>query len=132
MTRIATVLCLVAVALCLQSCASTHMKQYIGKDVRYIVLDSGAPENVMDMPDGRRAFQFRWGGGTYRIPKTTTTNGQVQLVGDSAYYSEQKLESGAVVVQSRGCLLTYFAKWDAQAKGWIVVDIRYPKGLTCG
>jgi hypothetical protein len=107
------------------------MKAYIGQDVRYIVLDDGQPENVMDMPDGRRAFQFRWGGGTYKVPKMTTTRGNIQLVGNTAYYAEQKLESGGGTVTSAGCLLTYFAKWDAQAKGWIVVEIRYPKKLVC-
>ena len=35
-------------------CVSTHMKQYLGKDARYVAVDSGPPVNVFDMPDGRR------------------------------------------------------------------------------
>ncbi len=120
-----------ALALVGAGCASTHMKRYLGKDVRYIVLDDGHPENVMDMPDGTRAFQFRWGGGSYYVPRTTTTSGQIQLMGNSAYYSENKLESGGAVVTTRGCLLTYFAKWNAEKKGWIVERISWPRKLVC-
>jgi hypothetical protein len=107
------------------------MKKYIGKDARYIAVDDGPPVNVFDMPDGRRAFQYRWGGGSYVVPKTTTSQGQIQLVGDGAYYSEQKVETGGFAVESSGCLITYFAEWNPAKKGWIVVDISYPKRLVC-
>ena len=113
------------------ACVSTHMKQYLGKDARYVAVDSGPPVNVFDMPDGRRAFQYYWGGGTYVVPETTTTDGQVQLVGDTAIYSEQRVKSGGFVVESKGCLITYFAEWNAEAAGWIVVDISYPRRLFC-
>lgn len=112
-------------------CVSTHMKQFIGKDVRYIAVQDGPPEHVFDMPDGRRAFQYHLGGGQVTVPTTTTTNGQVQLVGDSLYYSEQKLTEGGGTFVSEGCLVTYFAAWDATAKGWVVRDISYPKRLAC-
>ena len=49
-------------------CASTHMQQYLGKDIREVVMDSGPPENVLDLGDGRRAFQFYWGGGSFLVP----------------------------------------------------------------
>ena len=107
------------------------MKQFIGKDVRYIAVQDGAPENVIDMPDGRRAFQYRWGGGTVSVPTRTTTSGQVQLVGDSVIYREERLTSGGGTFVSEGCLITYFAAWDASNQGWIVNDISYPKGLVC-
>jgi len=44
------------------------MKAFIGKDIRYVVLSDGQPEGAMDMPDGRRAFQFRVGGGAVTYP----------------------------------------------------------------
>ena len=131
MKTIFTALLAVGIALMSASCVSTHMKQYIGKDVRYVVLADGQPESAMDMPDGTRAFQFRWGGGSYYVPKTTTADGQIQLVGNSIYYSEKKLQTGGVVVNNPGCLITYFAKWDATHRGWIVVSISYPKKLVC-
>jgi hypothetical protein len=122
----------VLAAFLLSACVSTHMKKYIGKDVRYIAVDSGQPVHVFDMPDGKRAFQYYWGGGTYEVPKTTTTDGRVQLVGDSAYYSERKVETGGMIISSPGCLITYFAEWNPTSKGWVVVDISYPRrALVC-
>lgn len=112
-------------------CASTHMKRFIGRDVRYVPLEDGRPVNVFDLPDDQRAFQFLWGGGRYVVPATTTTQGQVQLVGDSAYYSERKLEIPAAVIDNPGCVITYIARWNAEKKGWIVVDIAYPHRLVC-
>lgn len=112
-------------------CASMHMKRFIDKDVRYVVIEDGIPENVFDMPDGLRAFQFRWGGGTFAVPKTTTTNGQLQLIGNQAWFNQEKIESGGFVVNSPGCLITYVARWDADRKGWIVKEIAYPHRLVC-
>lgn len=122
---------LLAIVVALSGCVSTHMKKFIGKDVRYIEIDDGAPVKVFDLPDGRRAFQYLWGGGRYVVPQTTTTSGQVQLVGDKAYYTEQKIESGGFVVDNPGCVITYIAEWNAARKGWIVMDISYPKRLVC-
>ena len=122
---------LLAFVLAVSGCVSTHMKKFIGKDVRYIEIDDGAPVKVFDLPDGRRAFQYLWGGGRYVVPQTTTTSGQVQLVGDKAYYSEQKIQSGGFVVDNPGCVITYIAEWNATKKGWIVADISYPKRAVC-
>lgn len=124
-------LLILAGALIMTGCASTHMKAFVGKDIRHVVLSDGQPENVMDMPDGTRAFQFRWGGGRVYVPQTTNANGQVQLVGNSAYYSEQRLSSGGFIVNSPGCLITYFARWNPEAKGWAVVSYKYPKQMVC-
>jgi hypothetical protein len=120
-------------ALLISGCVSTHMKRFIGKDVRYVSLDNGQePEHVEDMPDGRRAFQFRWAGGAMVVPATTTVNGQARLEGNSVYYSEQRLESGGgVVLVNPGCVITYFARWNEAANGWVVVDISYPKKAVC-
>lgn len=130
--KTSSVVALVLVILiCSAGCVSTHMKKYVGQDARYIAVDDGPPVNVFDMPDGRRAFQYRWGGGSYVVPKSTTTQGQVQLVGDAAYYSQQKVESGGFVVESEGCLITYFAQWNSAKNAWIVVAISYPKRAVC-
>jgi len=50
----------VVLLLLLSGCVSTHMKQYMGMDIREVILDSGPPLNAMDMGGGVRAFQFRW------------------------------------------------------------------------
>ena len=131
MKNASVVILLLATLIGNAGCGSTHMKKFVGRDVRYIAVEDGPPVHVFDLPEGRRAFQYYWGGGKYVVPKTTTTQGQVQLTGDAAYYSEQKVESGGFVVESQGCLITYLAEWNAVKKGWIVVDISYPKRLVC-
>ncbi|HUE86440.1 MAG TPA: hypothetical protein VMO26_10215 [Vicinamibacterales bacterium] len=112
-------------------CVSTHMKQFIGKDARVIQVQDGPPIAVFDLPDGRRALQYRIGGGTVTLPQTTTTNGQVQLIGDQAWYSQQAITTGGQTFTTDGCLVTYFALWDTTANGWIVKDIYYPRRLVC-
>ncbi len=131
MKWIPVLLLVTATVLSTGACGSSHLKKFIGKDARYIAVEDGPPAYVFDMPNGRRAFQYYWGGGKYYVPKTTTTQGQVQLVGNAAYYSEGKIESGGFVVESQGCLVTYFAEWKPEMKGWIVVGIWYPKRLVC-
>ena len=76
----------VLVSLSSLACVSTHMKQFIGKDVRYIAVEDGPPVNVFDMPDDRRAFQYYWGGGSYVVPTTTTTS---RLLKNSAKWDRQ-------------------------------------------
>lgn len=71
------------------------------------------------------------GWGRLYVPQQTTTTGQIQLVGNSAYYSEQKLASGGFIVENPGCLITYFAKWDPPTKAWTVVGYTYPHRLVC-
>lgn len=115
----------------LLGCVSTHMKQYLGKDIREVVLDSGPPVNALDMGEGVRAFQFRWGGGTYRVPTTTTTTGNVNTYGNSAWFNSTSITSGGGVIHSEGCLISYLTEWDDALKTWIVKDIRYPKRLAC-
>ncbi len=113
------------------ACVSTHMKKFVGRDVGFIEFEDGAPIRVFDLPEGQRAFQYLWGGGQYVVPKTTTTKGQLELVGDKVYYTERRLEAGGYTVDSPGCVVTYLAKWDQERKGWIVVSISYPKQLVC-
>lgn len=51
---------LVSIVLAASGCVSTHMKKFIGQDVRYIEVEDGAPVKVIDLPDGQRAFQYLW------------------------------------------------------------------------
>jgi hypothetical protein len=120
-----------ALALVVVGCASTHMRQYLGKDIREVVLDSGPPINIFDMPDSTRAFQFRWGGGTYIVPQTTTTTGAVMAVGNSAWFQNQSITTGGGVVTSEGCVITYLTTWDPQRQAWIGSRYRIPKQLVC-
>jgi hypothetical protein len=112
-------------------CVSTHMKKYVGRDIRDVMLDSGPPMNAFDMPDGTRAFQFRWGGGSFALPQMRTTSGTVTAVGNSAWFQSQSISSGGNILSSEGCIITYFAKWNEGTKSWTVVSFRHPKQLVC-
>ena len=115
----------------LSGCVSNHMKQYIGRDIREVILDDGPPINAMDMSNGVRAFQFRIGGGTYSPPSTTTTNGTFTGYGNSAWLNATSITTGGGTYHSEGCLVSYMTTWDKSRQTWIVNGIRYPKGLVC-
>jgi len=115
----------------LSGCASTHMKQYLGKDVREVIIDSGSPVHAFDMSDGRRAFQFRWGGGSFVLPQTTSYSGTSTNIGNTEWFSGSAITTGGGIVTSQGCIITYFARWDKKLNTWIVTEYRVPKQLVC-
>ena len=78
-----TVLVSSVVAL-LTGCASQIMQGYVGKDVREVMLDYGAPANAFDMGDGRRAFQWVIGS-SYTTPVSAKTTGNVNAIGSTGY-----------------------------------------------
>jgi len=122
---------LLVISILMAGCASTHMKQYMGKDIREVIIDNGPPFNAFDMGDGRRAFQFYWGGGTYTVPQTTTITGSTNTIGNSSWYSGTAITTGGGTVTSKGCILTYFAKWDEAKKAWVITEYRVPNQLVC-
>ncbi len=115
------------VALLLAGCVSTHMQQYIGRDIREVIVDSGPPVNTLDMGGGRRAFQFYWGGGDIIVP--ASGSGTATVIGNTVYASSVSYPGG--VVHSEGCLITYFARQAEGSDAWIVTEIAYPKRVFC-
>jgi hypothetical protein len=120
----------VTFAVVLLGCASTDIMRFIGKDARRVQIQNGPPLNVYDLPDGTRAFQYSWAMGTPRVPEATAQDLET-LVGDSSYYSPEKLEAGSQIVKNPGCLVTCITKWDASAKAWIVIDLFYRHEGAC-
>lgn len=51
----------IVAALLLAGCASTSLKGFVGQPIEEAMMRYGPPESVIDLPDGRKAFQFRWG-----------------------------------------------------------------------
>lgn len=121
---------LLLVALVLAGCVSDHMKQFVGKDIREIMMSEGPPANAFTLADGRKAFQWYWGGGTAVIPGNshTTTTGQISPGGRITAHSTT-VETPPTVYSSPGCLTTYIAR-DIDG-AWIVEDISYPDRLVC-
>lgn len=117
--------------LLLASCVSTHMAKYVGGDIREVIIDSGNPVNAFDLADGKRAFQFYWGGGAFQMPQTTNTTGQATVIGNAVWTSSTSITTGGYLVESKGCLITYIAAWNNEKNGWIVVDTKYPSRAFC-
>lgn len=113
-------------ALAIVGCASTEMRQYVGAPIETAFIDMGRPENVFDMPDGRRAFQFRWGGGAGVLPGTaySTANNY------AGYTSITTTYTPAVAYASPGCLVTLIAS-DRGAGHYVIDEYRIPRQLVC-
>ena len=107
------------------------MKRYVGKDIRYVVVDNGPPIYAFDMGDGQRAFQWTWGGGTYRVPQVEISTAIGTAFGPSVWLTATKITTGGQTVESQGCIITYFARWNAEQNAWFIVDYSYPRRLVC-
>lgn len=118
-------------ALLASGCVSTEMKSFVGKDIREVILVNGPPINAMDMGDGVRAFQFKWGGGSFTVPQTSRTSGNVTMIGNTAWLDSTTITTGGGTFRSDGCIISYLTKWDKAREGWIVTGYRYPKQLVC-
>lgn len=106
---------LAATLLVLAGCASEIMKGYVGRDITDVVLDYGPPSNVVELPDGRTAFQ--WSRTTsYTAP--TTTN----IYGYGNYASATTYGGGTSYSE---CLYTLFAKPNPQ-NSFTVVGFKEP------
>lgn len=111
--------------LALASCVSTQMKTFVGQSVQEAQIAYGPPVQVIEMPDGRRAYQFRYGGGAIPVPGYSTTT--ASMVGSTVVSTTTGMPGG--YIESSGCLLTFLAR---QSSGvWIIDEIRVPKGLVC-
>lgn len=117
-------LTLVGVLSVLAGCASDIMRGYVGKSITEPILDYGPPTNVLDLPDGRRAFQWsRTNSGilpmtTYNTSTIYAPGGLTRVTGSSTSY----------VPYSNTCSYTLFAK--PQGSDWIIVGFRQPS-LDC-
>jgi len=109
-------------------CASQIMKSYVGKDVREVMLDYGAPANAFDMGDDRRAFQWVMDS-SYTTPTQVNTTGSVSAYGPTAWVNSNTTITGGQTITSR-CAYTLFARWNSGREGWVVTDFKSPK-LLC-
>lgn len=109
----------------LAGCVSTEMRKFVGQDISEVMIRYGQPEHVIAMPDGRRAFQFRHGGGPVVVPGTTSST--VTSWGNTAYVNTTAMP--AMAFDAPGCLLTFLAV--SSGGSWRVSDVRVPKQLVC-
>ena len=112
---------LLAALLALPGCVSTEMKQYVGRDISDAMISYGPPERIIELPDGRRAYQFRSGGGAIPVAGSTT----------STFSGNTVTTTGTLptVLNAPGCLLTFIAV--PSGSSWQVVEMRVPKQAIC-
>jgi len=109
----------------LAACASTEAKRHVGKSISEAFISYGRPEAIFNLPDGRRAFQFYWGGGSGVIAgrsNTTVRGGPYDFNVTTAYVPATKFKSN-------GCLVTLIAR--PKGRDFVVEEYRIPKRVTC-
>jgi hypothetical protein len=112
-----------SLVLVLSGCASQVMEGMVGKDITEIQLQYGPPVNVLDLPDGRKAFQWRFDSQMV-MPSTTNYSayGSGNMVTGTAY-----TYGGGVI--STPCFYTLFARPNNN-KSYTVVGFQ-PPSLEC-
>lgn len=128
----------------LSACASGIMQGYVGKDINEAIMDYGPPDNIIELSDGRRAYQLVRGKtttlpsmshttthdyGNAGITGQTTGNRFNASVNTSGTSFSNTINSGSTTVEGR-CVYTLIARFHADNKTWIVEDFRKPS-LIC-
>lgn len=123
-----------AAALVLSGCATQIMNGFIGQTVQDVALRYGPPFNVMDMGDGRRAFQWKISQSII-IPTTSTTYGTANVYAPpgSAFATVNTQATTTTTpggVSSFDCLYTMFGQWSEQRAAWVMTSYQRPN-LMC-
>lgn len=115
---------LVLTLVLLGGCATNIMQSYIGLDVRQVAVKRGPPASVMDMGDGRRAFQWAIQESVF-VPATTTTYGSANIYGNTATFNQTSSTVGGGTTNWT-CHYTLYGRWSEQQQGWIVESFEKP------
>lgn len=121
-----------AILLLISGCASQIMESYIGQPVQNVVLDYGLPESAMDLPDGRRAFQWIMIHTKARPARVETRSyGTLShnVASSDIWLTSRSKISGGGVIENR-CIYTLITEWRDDGKAWYVVSYRRPS-LKC-
>lgn len=88
----------------LAGCASHLMQQKVGMTVTELKLEKGPPVQVLDLPDGRKAYQWR--------------EDTVAVVGG---YNGIPAYGGTST-----CFYTYYASWNEEQDEWVITGFKKP------
>lgn len=118
-----------AAALALSGCATSIMEGFIGQPLQAGIARYGPPDYVFDMPDGRRAFQWRIES-DMTMPVTTTGNVNIYAPpGAFATINHQQTTYGGNTV-TQVCRYTMYAVWQDSPGAWIFESFEKPN-LMC-
>ena len=104
-------------------CAAEVMNGFVGKDVSQAVAQYGPPINAYDLPDGRRAFQWRIDKAMV-MPTTTTFNGYGTNYGYGTAVSGSAMTTGGYM-GNKACFYTLYTK--GSGNRWTVVGYEPPR-----
>jgi hypothetical protein len=100
------------------------MRDFVGRPVVTTMYAYGQPEEILEFPDGSRAYQYRWAGGNV-VRATTASSGRA--IGDLRTIATTA--TPAMVFESAGCRVTFLAR--DSGKGFVVEDFRVPTRSGC-
>ncbi len=109
------------IAIALSGCTASNMRSYIGQDVRTLVVNYGAPDNEVDLADGRRAFQWE----RERIVTDDSFSALARLhrYSDSVDFGDWLAPRE---IQTQKCIYTLICQWDEQMASWIIEEAQKP------
>jgi len=101
-------------------CASQVLQSYVGKSITEPILDYGPPSNIVELSDGKRAYQWaRTNTGVIPVTTPTTTN----VYGSGGFATAYSTTTN-YVPYSNDCVYTLIAI--KSGDDWIVESFRQP------
>ncbi len=122
MPRAPHILAGLALAAILMGCAPPVLDKYMGRPVLDPMLDFGKPNEVFDLPDGRRAYQWEVSKQARR-PSPRPVIGVGIGVGRSGWGNVTTIGT-SYETYTKTCLYTLITT--RRGTGWIVTDRRKP------
>lgn len=105
------------------------MEGYIGQPVEQVMVERGPPHMILDMPDGRRAFQWVI---TSSMTMPTQTYGNANIYAPPGAFANvnysQTTTGGQTLDQT--CRYTLYGKFDPSRRAWVVESFQKPS-LMC-
>lgn len=119
----------IVAALAVSGCATAMLESYVGQPVQQVMIERGPPDLVMDLPDGRRAFQWAV---TTQHTTPRQTYGQANIYAPPGAYANvnyNQMTYGGQTVQQT-CRYTLYGRYDAASRSWVVESFQKPS-LMC-
>ncbi|MFD0857738.1 hypothetical protein [Roseovarius aquimarinus] len=111
-------------ALALVGCAAPHqMESYIGRPIGVVILDHGSPDEVFQLVDGRRAYQWEMKNEGFR-PAPGPTIGVGVGIGKGGWGGGLTTLGTSYVPYSKTCRYTLIG--EERGTDWIVAEFRKP------
>ena len=101
-------------------CASQILDSYVGKSIAEPILDYGPPTNILELGDGKRAYQWAMTNSGV-IPMTSPASATVY---GSGGYATAYGTSTSYIPYSNDCVYTLLAS--QKGKDWLVDGFRRP------